>query len=224
MPNLIPLVDVPEGASGAWRIERFTVSAASAGIEMLRASTHGGRGVPEGAYTRLVCRGHTVMSDTPDERRDHAMFVRRAHGDILITGLGLGMVLQACLERRTALGGDPDAPFVECGPSGYAVAHATVVERSEDVLALAGPHYQARYGDRLTLVCADALTWQPPRGAAWDVAWHDIWPDLSTDNLAEMARIRRHYARRMRGWQGCWGEVLLRSHKRREDRQRALWG
>lgn len=192
-------VDVPEGSSGAWQVSRFTLSREQSDVERIRAIVSGGRGVPEGTYTRLTRHGHVVMSDTPDEMRDHREPVRHARGHILINGLGLGMVLQACLDK----------PEVE---------HATVIDASADVIALVAPHYQARYGDRLTIIHADAFTWQPPKNTHYAMVWHDIWDDLCTDNLPEMARLKRKYGRRA-DWQDCWGEGITRAHARRERRE-----
>jgi spermidine synthase len=135
------------------------------------------------------------MSDTPAEQDDHREFVQRARGRILINGLGLGMVLQACLERRKWQSDE------------YAVEHATVVEISPAVIALVAPHYQARYGDRLTIVQADALTWQPPKGERYAAVWHDIWPDICTDNLPQMHTLHRRYGRRA-DWQGSWARWI----------------
>lgn len=182
----IPNVTVPEGVSGAWRIERFTVSEEAAGLANVRMMFKpGGRRCRPGTYTRLTRDGYLVMSDTPDEKRDHYWFVRQATGRVLINGLGLGMVLGAVLRK-------PD------------VEHVTVVEQSPDVIALVAPHYAS---GRVTVVCADALTWQPPKGERYGAVWHDIWDDICEDNLPDMKRLHRRYGRRTR-WQGSWAREL----------------
>jgi len=183
-------VDVPEGCSGSWEVKRFTVSEDEAKRDEFSerlAAIQGRpyRPVSAGSYTRLARRGYTIMTDTPSELRDLREPVRRAvGGHVLINGLGLGIVLQAVLEEP-------------------AVEHLTVVEASEDVIALVAPHWGARYGDRLAVVHADAFGWRPPRGARYDVVWHDIWDDITTDSLAGMRRLHAKYRRRC-GWQGSW--------------------
>ena len=125
------------------------------------------------------------MTDTPSELRDLREPARRAVGGrVLVNGLGLGIVLQAVLEEP-------------------AVEHLTVVEASDDVITLVAPHWVERYGGRLTVVHADAFKWRPPRGARYEVVWHDIWDDITTDNLAGMRRLHAKYSRRC-GWQGSW--------------------
>src|SRR3990167_8481675 len=73
-PELIPCVDVPEGASGVWRVERFTVSDDDIRLFNLRCAFQPGGGrwmIKPGTYTRLTCGSQLVMSDTPAEKRDH---------------------------------------------------------------------------------------------------------------------------------------------------------
>lgn len=190
-------VNLPEGQSGDWKIEKFTVDADAARLEMLRSmfSSSRGRGVPEGAYTRLMRRGTVVMSDTPDEIRDHLEPIREATGNVLINGLGLGVVLQGVLEKP-------------------GVAHATVIELSSDVIELVGKYYQKRYGDRLTIVQADAYAYKPPKNTRYNVCWHDIFDNICTDNLPQMTRLKRKYGR-ICDWQGCWGEEICREYARR---------
>lgn len=140
------------------------------------------------------------MSDTPDEMRDHYEPVRRARGNILINGLGLGMVLNACLLK----------PEVE---------HATVIEMEEDVIKLVGSYYLNKFGaERLTIIHASAFDFKPPRGAFYNMVWHDIWDDICTDNLPEMATLHRRYGRRC-DWQGSWSKETCKAYAKRENRE-----
>lgn len=178
-------VSVPEGEEGNWKISRFTVTEEQAKIDLMRALFHGrGRHVPAGTYTRLTHNGEIIMSDTPDEIHDHYYFIAEATGNILINGLGLGMVLNGCLRK-------PE------------VAHATVIEISPEVISLVGKYYQNLYGDRLTIINADALVWKPPKGVKYDYVWHDIWDTICHDNLQEMATLHRRYGR-IAGVQSSW--------------------
>jgi len=191
-------VDVPEGASGDWAVERFSVTPEEESFEKMRCAFNPqrvARFAPVGDYTRLVRGNGVVMSDTPDEIMDHMEPMRRARGRCLVNGLGLGMVAEGMLRR-------PD------------VERVTVVELSEDVIALVGPHYRARHGDRLEIVHGDAFEWVPPRGVRYDVVWHDIFDDISADNLPLMTRLKRRYCRRC-DWQGCWAEDQCRNQKKR---------
>jgi hypothetical protein len=161
-------VDVPEGASGEWRVERFVVGDEDARWSALRAAVTGrGREVYPGTYTRLMRGSVLVMSDTPAEVSDHREAIRRAHGRVLIHGLGLGMVLKAMLAREQ-------------------VERVDVVEVSEDVIRLVAPTYTA--DPRVHIHHGDAITFRFPAGQAFDVVWHDIWDYICADNLPEMRR------------------------------------
>jgi hypothetical protein len=191
-------VTVPEGESGDWRISRFTVTEEAAKLDAIRATFNGrGRYCPAGTYTRLTRAGQIIMSDTRDEIRDHRPFMELAEGKILISGLGLGMVLNGCLKK-------PD------------VAHATVIEISPDVINLVGNYYQDLYGDRLTIINADIMEWKPPKGTKYDYVWHDIWDSLCGDNVKEMSYLHRKFGK-IAQHQGSWGKLdCIRENRRRE--------
>lgn len=183
---LIPKVTVPEGASGRWAVQRFTVSREDAQWANLRATIGGerGRGISPGDYTRLVHGATVVMSDVPAEMRDHVDAVLNAKGDCLVNGLGLGMVVQAMLFKD-------------------GVNTVTVIERSPDVIKLVAPHYQERFGNRFMVIESDALQYTPPRGKKFGAVWHDIWDYICADNLDNMKTLHRRYGRRTE-WQGSW--------------------
>lgn len=184
-------VDVPEGESGDYKVERFTVNQDDSVMSFL---TGKGRGVPSGTYTRLKgpgCWFGPVMSDTPDEYRDHFEAIYRATGHVLLNGLGIGCVLQCCAEKRKPR-----------------VTKITVIEKSEDVIALVGPHYEEKYGDRIEIIHADAFEYKPPKGVRYGMVWHDIWNDMCEDNLPQMHKLHRKYGRRT-DWQGSWGRTRI---------------
>jgi len=190
----IPPVAIPPAARGPWRIETVEVpSGISVGAMRLAMQ---GRWCPPGTYTRLVhaVRG-TVMSDTPAEMADHAMFVRVARGHCLINGLGLGMCLSAILQK-------PEVTAV------------TVVEIDADVIALVGPHFT---DSRVAIVHSAAMDFKPPRGIRYGAVWHDIWDTICTDNLPEMHALHRKYGRRA-AWQGSWCRERCEQERRSEQR------
>jgi len=177
-------IDVPDGVSGEYTIESFNVlkNDPSQFISALKT----GRCVPEGTYKRLMRGGTCVMSNTPDEIRDFSHFLWRASGHILINGLGLGVLLKGLLLKDD-------------------VKSIDVVEISKDVINLVYPTYKK--DKRLTVINADAFTWTPPLGSRYDFVWHDIWDDICTGNLKEMAKLHRKYGKRC-GYQDSWCKKL----------------
>lgn len=189
----IPNVSVPEGSSGNWRIERFEITEDNARIENMRMCFSPGMGrrtLSPGNYTRLMRGGSVVMSDTDAEKADHSYAVYQARGTILINGLGIGMVLNACLLK----------PEVE---------RAVVVEKSADVISLCADHYRKQFGSRVEIVEADAMQFTPSKGERFGMVWHDIWDNICADNLPEMATLHRRYGRRC-DWQGSWCKELCK--------------
>jgi len=185
---------VPMGESGAWTVRKFMVTKTDAVMTSIRLMQHGRGYVPEGAYTGLY-RGNTVvMSDTPDEIRDHQEPIwkaKRLGGDILINGLGLGVVLAGILQ-------------------GEKVESVTVIEKSPDVITLVAPTFAD--DPRVTIIESDAYLYKPPKGQLYTVVWHDIWDDICSDNLPLMTKLHRKYGRRA-DWQGSWGKERARRQR-----------
>jgi hypothetical protein len=180
-------VDVPPGQSEDVSIRPIVVEDSF----MLRLR---GRGTRPGVYTGLYRSGQLWMSDTGAEYSDHRAAIYAAGrfgGRVLINGLGLGMVIKAMLAHEN-------------------VQHIDVVEIDPDVIALVAPTYD---DPRVTIHQADAFTIKWPVGTRWTVVWHDIWPDISTENLPEIATLKRRYAQRC-DWQGAWAEELAREGRR----------
>lgn len=196
---------VPEGESGPWRVSKFTVSDSDAKMDALRAAIGGhGRSVPPGDYTRLTRNGYVVMSDTPDELRDHAVLAR-VGGRVIVNGLGLGCGVRMALADHHRYDGTviPGA------------THIDVVEISEDVIALTGPTFDD--DPRVVIHHADAFTMTWPTGTRWDFAWHDVWDDISSDNLrgeGSYAALHRKYGRRV-DTQASWAFELAKAQERR---------
>lgn len=182
-------VAVPEGKSGDWKIERYSVTKRDVGLYNLRLIRDGQmrRIVPPGTYTRLIHKGEgVVMSDTPAEAHEHRRLLSMAEGKVLLNGLGLGFAMSAILRK----------PEVE---------HVTVIEKASDVIKLVGPTFTS---ECVEIINADALEWRPKKGQDFNVVWHDIWTDICVDNKPQMTKLRRAYARRC-GWQACWSAEYL---------------
>lgn len=132
------------------------------------------------------------MSDTRAEIVEHWPVIQKMRDaepgfSIIINGLGLGMIVHAALM--------------------HGAGRIDVVEKDRDIIALVGKKF--RGNDRVHIHRGDAYTFQFPPNTRWDLAWHDIWPEISAANVPQMGYLHRKYARRV-GWQDSW----LRDHCR----------
>jgi len=197
--ELIPSVDVPEGQSGVWKIERKHIKPDP--VSEFRSIMKTGRSVPEGEYTFLYRGGTLVMSDTPDEKRDHTEAVLKAKGHCLIAGLGIGMVLNAMAIKKE-------------------VERIDVVELSQDVIDLVSGHYEKKFPGKINFINDSIFDYKPKKNSKdkYNVVWFDIWDNLCTDNLQEMGKLHRIYGQRA-NWKGSWGKEFLMDRLAREKRE-----
>lgn len=149
-------------------------------------SLFSGRGIPPGEYTVFTIEGTPWMSDTPAELADllpfHEALLKLSPKRVLITGLGLGVAVKMALA----------APSVE---------RIDLIEINPHVAEYVGSFWQEeakKAGKALNITVGDALllsteTVDPDGGRGWDLAWHDIWPDINHDNVEEMRQLERNF-------------------------------
>jgi hypothetical protein len=185
--------EVPAGKSGAWVIEKVLIpdreydAAADTRPDCFKFRP--------GIYTCLRRDSTQFMTDLYDEWWTQRTGIAEAlvrGGEVLITGLGLGLVAEAMLR-----------------PAENQVHRITIIELSPDVIQLVEPYLHSRYPGKIEIIEADAFTWEPPRGQRFTVGWHDIWPDPHTpQNAGEMERLEERY-RPWCDWQGFWPRTYL---------------
>jgi hypothetical protein len=190
LPKIIP-VDVPDGTSGNWSVETFTVTEEEAEYDLMRSAIKGHRRyTPAGTYKALKEGGQVIMSNTPDEIGDLWNFFLAATGNILINGLGLGVALTTILNKIN----EDETP---------AVSSVVVIEKFPDVLSLVSPTYAS--DGRVRFIQADAFEYKPME--RFESVWHDIWTGICSDNLKDIHTLHRKYGRKT-SWQGSWGRDL----------------
>jgi hypothetical protein len=187
--------EVPSGKSGQWVIQKIAMPERD--YDPAADSRPNCFKYRPGIYTCLRRDRTQFMTDLYDEwwtqRRGIEEALKRG-GEILVTGLGLGLVAEAILRR-------PESK----------VTRLTIVEQSADVIQLVGPFLKNRYGGRIEIVEGDAFSWQNPTARHFTVGWHDIWPDPYTAaNAAEMEALEQHH-RPWCDWQGFWPKDYLQA-------------
>lgn len=199
MDKIIPATE--RGAVGTFYIHHHKVTEDEA-----RRTMRGGAFtfVPQGAYCALkrVSTGNDTwdtiwMSDTPFEHGENIAALRAATGDVLVVGLGIGMVsLQMCRKRE--------------------VRSVTVLEIEPDVVRLVAPHVKHR---KLRVILADG-TRPPLRGRHYDFIYLDIWPNICADNWKDMkpmlATYRKH--RRPGGFVDGWMKKYVQTEFNKPER------
>jgi len=163
-----------------------------------RAMARLGRAPGVGTFTGLwhLARNNIMMSDICPEVDDLLAYLPWLRGDVLVTGLGLGMTLHI---------------LTTVPAYSRHVRSITVIEKDRDVIKLVAKHHR---DPRIEVIHADAFHWRPPHGVRYDVAWHDIWQRIRTGNIDGMQRLRRHYQHAVTGRQLFWSQAILASRGR----------
>lgn len=157
-----------------------------------------------GEVTVLAGDETVWMSDSLVERVECLPVVRAAHGDVLILGLGMGLV-----------------PLAICATRAHLVRRIEIVEVCTEVIMLVWPTvcWARRQIARLTgvdvpitLYEADGRDWD--RTIGYDTIWADIWAGKLPEpgRMAEYERVEKKMRRALTpgGWYGAWFEPALR--------------
>ena len=152
---------------GEYRISHFTIDRNT--FEGIRAILR--LGIPEGSYVRLTRGYECIMSETPMEKRSNLKFVNKAHGRVLVAGLGIGMILLAI----------QDKPEVE---------EIIVVEMSQEVIDLVQP--QLPLNNKVKIVHEDIFEYIPE--GKFNTIYFDIWATYNSDTYEdEMVPLMDQY-------------------------------
>lgn len=211
-PPFLPMTEWLTPAQGKkFALQKFEVTESQARLQQVLDVRSYGR-MEEGEYMRLVrLSGNServIMSDTPNERMWGAEAVRWAHGEVLIAGLGIGMVLTAIAVK----------PGVD---------HIFVVELEQEVIDLTwngnlAGRLPRNVADKVTMVWADIHQVIPDKHRKFNTIYFDIWDEVSTDDLPEMTTLRRRFASMLvkrkidpDAWASCWRQEDMQDNRRR---------
>lgn len=131
-------------------------------------------GISPGRYVELSHKGECVMSNTDMEKRTNSSFVINAHGNVLIGGLGIGLILLAIQDKEE-------------------VKQITVVEKNMEVIELVGS--QLPLNEKVEIVNADVFDYKPTQ--KYNTIYMDIWNYINSDVYQNemkplISRYRRH--------------------------------
>ena len=189
-PAMIEIFKEPV-AHGIAKIDHLTVDR----FQSVMSAWEPGAYCPPGTYACLRVNGRLMMSDTRMEHYTNYKVVREARGNVLIAGLGLGMILHPILAKKEVLS-------------------VTVIEKYADVISLVGPTVKH---DKLTIIEGDIYEWKPAKGTKYDTLYFDIWADSCVDDLADMRKLHLRFKpyKIKEGWMNSWRRDILKADKRR---------
>ena len=133
-------VNIPEATSGDFRIEHVTTD------------SYCGSPEPMDTYTVLFNEHHNIMQDTTREYVEHEQFLKSVYGDILIAGLGLGMINQPLMDNPN-------------------VKSVTIIEKFQDVIDMVWDHCPKN--KKFRLIHDDIYKWDID--SKFDIGWFDSW-------------------------------------------------
>jgi len=158
---------IPEGESGDFSIQHCTTTTGPP--SWLNYVNY--KSLTGGPYTVLCQKFNgspwmNIMQDSEAEYTEHDWLLSRMSGDILLGGLGIGMIHIPLLESSD-------------------VTSVTVVEKYQDVIDLVWD--DCPKDERFTLVHDDIHTWDPDSTdglptTSWDVGWFDTWLTMDSDS------------------------------------------
>jgi len=143
-----------------------------------------------GTIVQLIDKtnGDILMSNTWMEKHTNHEFVRKANGNTLIAGLGIGFIVLAIQNKPK-------------------IKSITIIEKHKEIIDLVTP--QLPLNNKITIINADIFNWYPEKGRKFDVIYFDIWNDICGDNYEQMKTLHRKFSRRLnrdnpKYWIGSW--------------------
>jgi len=145
------------------------------------------RTLEPGEYAKLYDENleRTIMSNSPMEFYTNYEFIKKCRGDVLIGGLGLGLVVLLAEKK-------PEVKSI------------TVAEKHLEIIRLVAS--QIIFNSKVLIEHSDIFNFASQR--RYDTIYFDIWDDVCAANYEEMKRLRGKYAGYLNdgGWMGCWSE------------------
>lgn len=152
-----------DGKVGDFKLEHFEIK-----NNDLYALLHG---IQPGTYVKLTQNNEVIMSNTQMEQHTNIDFVENAHGNVLIGGLGIGMIILAIQEKET-------------------VKSITVIEKNKEVIELI--QQQLPLNEKVKVINDDVFNYKPVQ--KFNTIYMDIWNYINEDVYEnEMKPLMKYY-------------------------------
>lgn len=182
-------------------IELFEVTNVAAKWFNLRHSENPINWIDPGKYVKLIISDELMMSDTPYEIRTNQKFVDNAHGNVLIAGLGIGLLTKNLI------------PKIESGK----IKHISIWEKNTNLINLwkmAGQYLPAH--DKISIFNYDVFDYPKVRDqlkGVFDSVYIDIWAELDERAYEQMKHFRHVFKPLLNpnnpnAFIECWGRDI----------------
>jgi hypothetical protein len=193
--------------SDTYKINHIKLSKSEVIMELIRNSDNYWyvKGLkPNFNYVRLIKKGDGIMmSDTSMERNTNERFIKKANGDVLIFGLGLGLIIFPLLNDES-------------------VKSITVVELYQDLIDVVKPKIQEKdIHNKVNIIRGDCFVNKFPKEKKFDTIYFDIWIDIIESNYEEQKTLTRMYARHINRenpnfYMDAWMKSYYKKEKEKE--------
>ena len=141
-----------------------------------------------------------IMSNTPMEEYTNREFVEKAHGDILIAGLGIGMIILPLQDKED-------------------VKSITIIEKSKDIIYMITS--QIKFHNNVSIINDDIFNYKPTN-RKYDCIYIDIWNYVNSDVYnEEMKPLKNKYRKYLKSKKdslnrfiSCWAEKQAKNDLR----------
>lgn len=195
---------------GLAKLIKFEISKEEADLYNLRAIFNGESimKVRQGTYVKLYVNGELMMSDTDMEKRTNIDFVNNAKGEVMIAGLGIGLIIHNLREKVKS----------------KEVTSITVYEKYQDVIDLVSPYFK---DFPITYKCEDILQYKPKKDEKYDTIYFDIWPSINYDNnLPEIRMLHNRWKSHKKSkdsWMNSWMKEFMQERRKKESRNHSCF-
>lgn len=117
----------------------------------------------------------TMMSDYPDEKITNQKFIDNAYGDVLIFGLGIGLIVFPLLDEEN-------------------ISSITIIEKDPELPQLVGSIIKNfDTFSKVKIETGDAFDYVNNINQKYDTIYFDIWSRITDESYEEMERLHQMY-------------------------------
>ena len=199
-PEMAKLIKPQETEN--FKITHTVVTENDVKLAKLRSAIHANRdndGLKPGTYVVLSRKSSmynsTIMSDTWYEKFTNYELVDKARGDVLIAGLGIGMVVLALQDKDE-------------------VTTITIIEKEHEIINMIKSSIP--FNKKINIIHTDIFKFNPH--TKYDTIYFDIWDNVCGDNWQDIVHLQHLFQgkRNKNSFCSSWQKERVRHLNRSE--------